>query len=76
MRRFSSPFNGKKYVLNTNSCEIHDLDAETNQCKISEIKPEHIFNCDSYEEAEIHSSLFLRHTANGCFYCLPSKNNG
>lgn len=53
MRRYTSPFNGKRYVLNKNTGEIHDLDRETSHCRINDIKPEHIFNCSSYEEAVV-----------------------
>lgn len=53
MRRCNSPFNGKQFVLNKNTGEIHDLDRETPQCQIDEIKPEHVFNCDTYTEAVI-----------------------
>lgn len=53
MRRCNSPFNGKQFVLNKNTGEIHDLDHETPQCQIDEIKPEHVFNCDTYTEAVI-----------------------
>lgn len=53
MRRYNPPFNGKRYVLNKNTGEIHDLDRETSHCRINDIKAEHIFNCSSYEEAVI-----------------------
>lgn len=75
MRRYTSPFNGKRYLLNKNTGEIHDLDRETSRCLIDEIKPEHIFNCDSYEEAVVFSSM-LNLRRNDCAYCMPEKNNG
>lgn len=68
MRRCNSPFNGKQFVLNKNTGEIHDLDRETPQCQIDEIKPEHVFNCDTYTEAVIFASM-LAVNRNGCAYC-------
>ena len=77
MRRHNSPFNGKRFILNKNTGEIHDLDKETANCQIDKIKPEHIVNCDTYEDAAIRA-IFLSSLqgANGCHYCLPSKDNG
>ncbi len=75
MRRYNPPFNGKRYVLNKNTGEIHDLDRETSHCRINDIKAEHIFNCSSYEEAVVFSSM-LNIRRNGCAYCMPEKNNG
>lgn len=34
MRRSQTPFNGKRFLLNINTGEIHDLDNETAECKI------------------------------------------
>ena len=51
MRRNHTPFNGKQFILNKNTGEIHDLDRETPDCHIDEINPEHIFSCDTYTEA-------------------------
>ncbi|MFV0341412.1 MAG: hypothetical protein ACK5JH_00770 [Anaerocolumna sp.] len=75
MRRYNPPFNGNRYVLNKNTGEIHDLDNETPSCKISEIKSEHVINCISYEDAQLRA-IFLTNKANGCYYCLRSKDNG
>lgn len=75
MRRYNPPFNGKRFVLNKNTGEIHDLDNETNLCHIGDIKAEHILNCDTYEDAAIHG-IFFNLSPNGCHYCLPSKDKG
>lgn len=78
MRRHSSPYNGRRYVLNKNTGEIHDLDNETDTCKINEIKPDHVYNCDSYSDALI-AAAFLASSGvkgNGCYYCLKEKDNG
>lgn len=39
MRRNHTPFNGKQFILNKNTGEIHDLDRETPDCHIDEINP-------------------------------------
>lgn len=79
MRRYEPPFNGKRFVLNRNTGEIHDLDAEVPQCRINEILPEHICSCDSYIEAEIFAYIDdyppCPHP-NGCHYCNCSSDNG
>ncbi len=77
MRTFTYPYNGNQYVLNISTGEIHDLDNETRNCKINEIKPEHVYNCISYESAQVHAVLIDNcSNPNGCFYCTPSKDNG
>ena len=76
MRRYNPPYNGKRYVLNRNTNEVHDLDRETNLCRINEIKPEHVCSCDSYEDARLYSIMLSGCSCNGCAYCMPEKNNG
>lgn len=74
MRRRISPYNGQQFVLNTNTLEVHDLDRETAFCRIDEIKPEHVYNCDSYMSALLYSAMLLRQNCNGCAYCMPEKD--
>lgn len=76
MRRYNDPYNGQRFVLNKNTGEIHDLDNETPSCKIDEIKPEHVYNCETYQDAQLHAVIVDQKNVNGCFYCLPSKDNG
>lgn len=76
MRRYNYPYNGKRYVLNKNTFEVHDLDRETNYCRINEIKSDHVYNCDSYIEAEMFARMYFQRTCNGCAYCMPEKNTG
>ena len=77
MRRYNSPFNGNRYVLNKATGEIHDLDYETPQCQIDKINPDNVLNCASYEDAVLRATfLSLDGGANGCHYCNPSKDNG
>lgn len=77
MRRYEYPYNGKRYLLNTNTGEIHDLDTENGMCKIGEIKPEHIYMSDSYDDAQVHAVIVENiGNPNGCYYCIPSKDKG
>lgn len=76
MRRYSSPFNGNRYVLNKTTGEIHDLDNETSFCHIDEMNPDNVMNCTSYEDAALRAAFFCPTKANGCYYCLHSKDNG
>lgn len=76
MRRYNAPYNGLRFVLNKSTGEIHDLDNEKPQCQIDEIKPEHVYNCDSYEAAYMRAVMVEQKTYNGCHYCNPSKDNG
>ncbi|MFW5677419.1 MAG: hypothetical protein ACOCNL_14340 [Acetivibrio ethanolgignens] len=76
MRRFTPPYNGKRYVLNRNTHEVHDLDRETSSCRINEIKSDHVYNCDSYLDAQMYSMMLDSSPCNGCAYCMPEKNNG
>ena len=75
MRRYNAPYNGLRFVLNKSTGEIHDLDNEKPQCQIDEIKPEHVYNCDSYSMAQV-ARAFLSQKINGCYYCNPSKDKG
>lgn len=76
MRRYNPPFNGKRYILNHNTHEVHDLDCETAACQIDEIKPEHVLNCDTYSEAEIASIMLDNYQCNDCAFCIPKENTG
>ncbi len=56
MRRQRYPFNGKRFIGNKNTNQVHDLDKEDtaeNGCQIDEIKTEHIktFVPDTLEQA-------------------------
>ena len=79
MRRYNPPFNGKQYLLNTNTGEIHDLDCETGLCRIDEIKNSHIYMANSYMSALVAGEMMGTTKCprpNGCHYCMPSKDNG
>ena len=76
MRRYESPFNGNRYVLNRATGEIHDLDNETGYCQINEIIPENVLNCASYEDAQLRAAFLSPRKGNGCYYCLRPKDNG
>ncbi len=76
MRRFNPPFNGKRFLLNKNTGEIHDLDKETDACRINDIVPDHIYMGDSYMGCLIYAQMYHCPSPNGCFYCQPEKDNG
>ncbi|MDI9412098.1 MAG: hypothetical protein QM401_00775 [Bacillota bacterium] len=65
MRRWYPPFNGKRFIGNTNTTEVHDLDNEQTNCQINEIKTHHIqtFSPDTHAEAE-------RQGFDNCHWCL------
>lgn len=73
MRRANTPFNGKQFILNQNTGEIHDLDRETPLCCIDKIDAEHIFACDTYAEAVLFSSV-IGVKRNGCSHCMPERH--
>lgn len=74
MRRYNPPFNGKRYVLNKATGEIHDLDNEALKCRIDDISSNHVMNVASYEDALIRAKAFKCPNPNGCYYCLPEHN--
>lgn len=76
MLRYDPPFNGKRYLLNKNTGEIHDLENETDLCRIDDIRPEHIYTDTSYMNCLIRATVKGCPKPNGCFYCLPEKDNG
>ena len=76
MRRHEPPFNGKRFLLNQNTGEIHDLDNETDSCHIDKIETEHIHMDDSYMNCLIRAKANNCPNPNGCFYCLPTKDKG
>lgn len=75
MRRNYYPFNGKRFLLNKNTNEVHDLDHETEQCQISEIKSEYIEMFDDSISAFI-AQTFRTGRTNSCHWCFPEKDNG
>lgn len=76
MRRYNPPFNGERYVLNKNTCEVHDLDREHSNCCINIMSNDSVYNCASYHEAELYAIMLLQRICNGCAYCIPEKNEG
>lgn len=67
-RRYQWPYNGKKYLGNKNTMEVHDLDNEKTNCQINEIKIEHIvtFYPDNLEKA-------IRNGYDRCAHCLGNS---
>jgi hypothetical protein len=75
MIRDKDPYNGKRYLFNTNTNELHDLKAETSSCKIAEIKADHIIMFDGIMDALIHAKL-LGKRPDGCAHCLSEYHTG
>lgn len=50
-RRFKPPYNGKRYLGNTDKKIVHDLENENVNCQIDEIKHEHIKMFDHHFKA-------------------------
>ncbi len=68
MRRYYPPFNGKRFIGNSNTSEVHDLDNEKPLCQINEIRPHHIvtFTPDTLQQA--HAQGY-----DNCAYCIGSS---
>ena len=73
MRRSEAPFNGKQFILNKSTGEIHDLDRESPLCRIDKTETDDIFACDTYAEAVLFASV-LGITRNGCAHCIPEHH--
>ena len=72
LRRYGSPTNGCRFIGNTNTTEVHDLDNERtggNECQIDElISGGNVttFNPDTLEQA-------LSEGYDACAYCLSGS---
>lgn len=73
MRRYNYPYNGKRYLLNTNTKEVHDLDNENSLCQINEIRTEHILMFDFLDSALNYPNMSTRNN-NGCYWCLKEHH--
>ncbi|MFC7064000.1 hypothetical protein [Halobacillus seohaensis] len=67
-RRYQSPFKGNRYIGNTNSNEVHDLDDEKVSCQIDKIKTDHVktFIPDSHSQAK-------REGFDNCAHCIGNS---
>ncbi|WP_341501927.1 hypothetical protein [Gallaecimonas sp. GXIMD4217] len=64
MRRYTGNMNGERYLGNTNTTEVHDLDNEKTTCQIDEIiRAGHDKPFSSLEEAK-------RQGYDNCHWCL------
>lgn len=70
MRRYRSPFNGKRYIGNKNTMEVHDLDNEKAACQIDEIKTEHIVTFTPDTLSTAHSQGF-----DNCAHCIGGSRH-
>jgi hypothetical protein len=70
-RRYRSPFNGNRFIGNTNTNEVHDLDNEDRygKCNIDLIKDEHVktFTPDTHSQAKAEGF-------DNCAKCIGNSN--
>lgn len=69
MRRANYPYNNKRYLWNKNTNELHDLDNEKLECRINEIKTDHIKMFDYISDAKTYITS-QGYKFNGCYWCL------
>lgn len=67
-RRYRYPFNGNRFIGNTNTNEVHDLDNEQSLCKIDEIKDYHVktFIPDTHQQAKNEGF-------DNCYWCIGNS---
>lgn len=73
MIRYRPPYNGKRFLGNLSTGEIHDLTHEETQCQIDEIQ--NFIMADTFLDAQV--SMAFQNSAlnpNGCHYCLPEQD--
>lgn len=67
-KRLFGPYDGKRYLGNTNEKEVHDLLNEKEACNIDLIKPEHIKMFDSLTTE--HNKTF-----DNCAHCIGGSKH-
>ena len=75
MIRPQTPFNGRRYLANTNTQEIHDLLNEKMACRINEISKDHIQMLDSLHEV-LDLVITFHKSWNTCAHCLTNLDTG
>lgn len=66
--RYRSPFNGNRFIGNTNTNEVHDLDNETTSCNINLMKDDHVktFVPDTHAQAKAEGF-------DNCAHCIGNS---
>ncbi len=67
---------GKKYLLNTNSGEVHLLTEKTKHCWIHLMNPKNKIYLTEKEFLKAIESGFNGRPVNGCRWCLKNHNKG
>lgn len=75
MIRYNPPFNGRRYLWNKHTNELHDLMNEQSECKIDQISLDHIETFSTLNEAKINI-IFNNKVVNGCYHCLRELDKG
>lgn len=67
-RRYRPPFNGNRFIGNTNTNEVHDLVNEKMNCSINEIKSHHVkkFSPDTHQQAKNEGF-------DNCYWCIGNS---
>lgn len=76
MRQYGPPYLKGKFLLNTNTGEIHDLSKEKEGCKIQSMSPEHAQFFENLDRAFQYGHLYTDKVCNGCAHCLSEYDIG
>lgn len=71
MIRYHLPFEGKRFLLNKSTRQIHDLENESSMCNIDDIS---LKNLHMYESENEIQELVTYDECDGCYWCLPRYN--
>lgn len=73
MRRKEHPYNGRRFLVDTNplSRTIHDLENEKKSCNIHKIIQPHVKMLDT--KSQVNRFLLLNEKYTICKCCMPSK---
>lgn len=69
VRRLNAPYFGKRFVGSSETMILHDMDNESNRCKIDSIQRKHI---QMFEWLSIPLDMGYR----GCEFCMPDYKSG
>lgn len=72
MIRYPYPYDGKRFLANKKSKEIHDLENESSMCHINNIKESNLLMIDSENEV---IEMCNYDGFNGCYWCLSRYND-
>lgn len=71
MLRYQFPFDGKRFLLNKSTHQIHDLENESTMCHINDVNLEDIQMYDTENEI---IDIVTYDEYDGCYWCLQRYN--